>query len=196
MRRCTSRNSVAWRRHWPPSGNSSIALTTRSGSIQRSAIGRRRSSNGFNRMLRKTRGRPQMRFLRHSGIYRSDVSSLLVNSGQGAASRWSGLAQAIGRDGKNTPCPSSAMSSGRLILDRVARQHGPSPLHQRSQHKSIAASMETNYHRTVTSVLTAVSAQGATPIWQVRRFANGFESQDLGRGYSRTRRVPRASRRV
>jgi len=108
-----------------------------------------------------------MRFLRHSGIYRSDVLSLLVNSGQGAASRWSGLAQAIGRDGKNTPCPSSAMSSGRLILDRVARQHCPSPLHQRSQHKSIAASMETNYHRTVTSVLTAVSAQGAAPLSQL-----------------------------
>jgi hypothetical protein len=49
-----------------------------------------------------------MRFLRHSGIYRSDVLPLLLNSGQGAASRWSGPAQAIGRDGKSTPCPSSA----------------------------------------------------------------------------------------
>jgi len=103
-----------------------------------------------------------MRFLRHSGIYRSDVLSLLVNSGQGAASRWSGPAQAIGRDGRCTPCPSSAMSSGRLILDRVARQHCPSPLHQQPQHKSIAVLMKTNYHRTVTSVLTPVSPQGTT----------------------------------
>ena len=104
-----------------------------------------------------------MRFLRHRGIYRSDVLSLLLNSGQGAASRWSGPAQAIERDGKSTPCPSSAMSSGWLILDRVARQHCPSPLHQRSQHKSIAASMETNYHRTVTSVLTGCLTQGGHP---------------------------------
>ena len=63
----------------------------------------------------------RMRFLRHNGISRSDVSSLLVSSGQGAASRWSGPAQAIGRAGRSTPFPSSAMSSGRLFLDRVGR---------------------------------------------------------------------------
>src|SRR5690349_3472345 len=39
-----------------------------------------------------------------------------------------------GRDGRNyAPCSSSAMSSGRLFLDRVARQHCPSPLHRQSQ---------------------------------------------------------------
>jgi hypothetical protein len=46
------------------------------------------------------------------------------------------------------------MSSGRLFLDRVARQHRPSPLHRHTQHNSIARSEGTDYHRTVSSVLT------------------------------------------
>jgi hypothetical protein len=64
----------------------------------------------------KIEGALAKRFLRHTGIYRSDVSSLMVNLGRGPASR-SGPGQAIGRAGRNTPCPSSAMSSGRLFLD-------------------------------------------------------------------------------
>lgn len=64
----------------------------------------------------KNEGALNTRFFRHGGIYRSDVSSLLVNLGRGTASR-SGPGQAIGRAGRNTPCPSSAMSSGRLFLD-------------------------------------------------------------------------------
>jgi hypothetical protein len=36
-------------------------------------------------------------------------------------------------DGRSAPCPSSAMSSDRLFLDRVARQHCPSPLHRHAQ---------------------------------------------------------------
>jgi hypothetical protein len=38
-----------------------------------------------------------------------------------------------GRDGRRAPYPSSTMSSGRLFLDRVARQHCPSPLHRHGQ---------------------------------------------------------------
>jgi hypothetical protein len=64
----------------------------------------------------KNEGAPRMRFFRHDGIYRSDVSSPLVNLGRCPASR-SGRCQAIGHAGKNMPCPSSAMSSGRLFLD-------------------------------------------------------------------------------
>ena len=66
----------------------------------------------------KNEGALRTRFFRHDGIYRSDVSSLLVNLGRGTAFR-SGPGQAIGRAGRNTPCPSSAMSSGRLFLDGV-----------------------------------------------------------------------------
>ena len=42
-------------------------------------------------------------------------------------------AQVKERAGKITPSSSSAMSSDRLILDRVARQHCPSPLHRQAQ---------------------------------------------------------------
>ena len=66
----------------------------------------------------KTEGALTRRFLRHAGIYRSDVSFHLVNLGRSAASR-SGPSQALGRAGRNTPCPSSAMSSGRLFLDEL-----------------------------------------------------------------------------
>ncbi len=38
-----------------------------------------------------------------------------------------------GRDGRSAPYPSSAMSSGRLFLDRVARQHCPSPVHRQHE---------------------------------------------------------------
>ena len=37
------------------------------------------------------------------------------------------------RDGRGALCSSSAMSSDRLFLDRVARQHCPSPLHRHEQ---------------------------------------------------------------
>jgi hypothetical protein len=37
------------------------------------------------------------------------------------------------RDGRSAFCSSSAMSSDRLFLDRVARQHCPSPLHRHGQ---------------------------------------------------------------
>jgi hypothetical protein len=66
----------------------------------------------------KNEGALRKRFVRHVGIYRSDVLLPLVNLGQSAAVR-SGPGQAIGRAGRNTPCPSLAMSSGRLFLDGV-----------------------------------------------------------------------------
>jgi hypothetical protein len=73
-----------------------------------------------------------MRFFRHGGSYRSDVSSHLINLVPG--SRFTvGSGPGYRTRRKNTPCPSSAMSSGRLFLDRVARQHCPSPLHRHTQ---------------------------------------------------------------
>src|ERR1039457_1066442 len=41
-----------------------------------------------------------------------------------------------GRDGRTAPYPSSTMSSGRLFLDRVARQHCPSPLYRHGQNNT------------------------------------------------------------
>lgn len=43
------------------------------------------------------------------------------------------------RDGRGAFCSSSAMSSDRLFLDRVARQHCPSPLH-RHRHTTMHSS--------------------------------------------------------
>lgn len=73
-------------------------------------------------------------FSRHDGIYRSDVGVWIGKSwDRVAASRWSAPDPATGRDGSRAPRSSSAMSSGRLFLDRVARQQNPSPLHRPPQ---------------------------------------------------------------
>src|SRR5262249_40954685 len=63
-------------------------------------------------------------------------------------------AQVKERVGRTTLFSSSAMSSGRLFLDRADRHQSPSPLHRRDQNKLIARFEGTIYHQTVTSVLT------------------------------------------
>ena len=77
---------------------------------------------------------PEMRFLRHGRIYRSDRDHPSNRPGRDTASRWSAPRPAKRRDGRSAPYPSSAMSSGRLFLDRVARQQSPSPLHRQVEH--------------------------------------------------------------
>jgi len=101
----------------------------------------------------------RMRFLRHYGIYRSDVVPTATNLGRGPVPPPAGRsrAQVKERAGRTTLFSSSAMSSGRLFLDRVGRHHCPSPLHRQGQDNLIARSEGTNYHRTVSSVLTCLS---------------------------------------
>ena len=71
---------------------------------------------------------------RHGGIYRPDGGWQPVKTwGRGTASRWSAPGPVPGRDGRSASCSSFAMSSGRLFLDRVARQQCPSPLHRPAQ---------------------------------------------------------------
>jgi hypothetical protein len=83
--------------------------------------------------------RPSMRFLRHGGIYHTDVVKIKVkiknHTPGGTVPPPDGRprAQVKERAGRTTPFSSFAMSSGRLILDRVARQHCPSPLHRHAQ---------------------------------------------------------------
>ena len=101
-----------------------------------------------------------MRFLRHDGIYRSDVSSLPVNPARLPPPVGRPRCRAIGRDGRITPCPSSAMSSGRLFLDRGGRHQSPSPLRRHPQNKSLAFRRASLYHRTVSSVLTVCVSSG------------------------------------
>ena len=84
---------------------------------------------------------PSMRFLRHGGIYlvRCGFKTKTQNQNQTlgrdrAASRWS--APSPGRRTRredHAPSHRPQMSSGRLFLDRVARQHCPSPLHRHAQ---------------------------------------------------------------
>ena len=107
----------------------------------------------------KIEGALARRFVRHDGIYRSDVSSLLFTPGASPAFR-SGRCQGIGHAGKHMPCPSSAMSSGRLFLDRVARLQSPSLLHRHCQDKAIASSGQRTYHRTASCGLTGCLSLG------------------------------------
>src|ERR1039458_8443753 len=68
--------------------------------------------------------------------------NLSVRCGQTTTKPWGGTVpppagrprtQVEERVGRTTLCPSSAMSSDRLFLDRGARQHCPSPLHRHGQ---------------------------------------------------------------
>jgi hypothetical protein len=103
-----------------------------------------------------SRGPLILAFLRHGGIYQSDVGYFFYKLGPGCRlhdqepklagnpvrgqdypSAWapqpSGPDQAAGREGAHAQPPIVSMSSGRLFLDRVARQHCPSPLHRHAQ---------------------------------------------------------------
>ena len=171
-------------------GELSRNLTIRSGSARRWVTGRRWSlnvrfccpSSSHANCCVKREGALRSVF---SGMRNLSVRCVLTSfyPWAGPAFR-SGRSQGIGRAGKNTPCPSSAMSSGWLFLDRVARQHCPSPLHQRFQDKGIVIPNARIYHLTVASVLTAVSVQGATPNshhLSLERLNKGNESLDSPR---------------
>ena len=100
-----------------------------------------------------------MRFRRHDGIYRSDVvqdKTQKPNPENGTVPPPAGRprSQVKERVGRTTPFSSSAMSSGRLFLDRVGRHQSPSPLRRQCQHILIDRSRGTKYHQTVSSVLT------------------------------------------
>ena len=75
--------------------------------------------------------------------------NLSVRCGQDSTKPWGGTvpppvgrprAQVKERVGRTTPFSSSAMSSDRLFLDRVARQHCPSPLHRHEQNNMHSSS--------------------------------------------------------
>ena len=108
----------------------------------------------------------RMRFRRHGGIYRSDVVQVKTKPWGGTVPPPAGRsrAQVQERVGRTTPFSSSSMSSGRLFLDRGARQQSPSPLHRHTQDNRIARLEGTNYHRTVSSVLTVCVSSGGKRI--------------------------------
>jgi Tfp pilus assembly protein PilF len=80
------------------------------------------------------------------------------------------------------------MSSGRLFLDRVARQQSPSPLRRQAQHISVAGSKERIYHRTVTSVLTGcLTFRDRRTIWLNPDFSSPYIL--LGKAYAKTKQL-------
>ena len=89
-----------------------------------------------------------------------------INPGRYAAFR-SAIGPGKRRDGRNAPCSSSAMSSDRLILDRVARQHCPSPLHRQLDHTILDRFFKRIYHRTVSVSFPPCLTGGVHPIIRV-----------------------------
>jgi hypothetical protein len=85
----------------------------------------------------RTQKIPGMRFLRQAESIWSDgfPNQNHQNLGRGAASRWSapGPQSKDATRGTTRPAHRPQMSSDRLFLDRVARQHCPSPLHRHAQ---------------------------------------------------------------
>ena len=80
--------------------------------------------------LPKIRRILEMRFLRHA----ESIGPMHSNLGRVRRLPLVGdQAPVKERDGRNALCSSSAMSSGRLFLDRVARQHCPPPLYRHAQ---------------------------------------------------------------
>ena len=95
---------------------------------------RRSLTRHFLPKVSKNTGAPRMRSFRHRGIYHSDRAFRTIKAGAGLpppVGRHRGPAKE--RDGRSAPCPSSAMSSGRLFLDRVGRHQSPSPLRRHTQ---------------------------------------------------------------
>jgi hypothetical protein len=137
-----------------------------------------------------------MRFLRHDGIYRSDVSLLLVNPAQMPPPVGRPRCQAIARDGRSTPCPSSAMSSGRLFLDRGGRHQSPSPLHQHPQNSSLAFRRARIYHRTAGSVLTVCVSRGDKRSLRVMPEFHSHPQRRPAPGFARRSGFPRPSGRI
>ena len=80
---------------------------------------------------------PGMRFLRHAESIGPMRFSTPEKTGAGVPPPVGRpRAQLKGRDGRSAPRSSSAMSSDRLFLERVARQQSPSLLHRQPEHNT------------------------------------------------------------
>jgi len=120
----------------------------------------------------------RMRFLRHAESIGPmwPKSKSKPNPGAGTVPPPAGRprAQVKERVGRAAPFSSSAMSSGRLSLDRVARQHCPSPFHRQAHPKSVPGSGTIDFQRTVNSVLTVCLSRGDNPNQYPLTFTSEF----------------------
>jgi len=104
-----------------------------------------------------------VRFIRHGGIYRSDVS--LHHSDQGRSAAFRTGPTPAKRTRRKFPRPTHRRDEFRpAIPQRGARQHCPSPLHRQPYPKSVPGSGTMNLQRTVNSVLTVCLSLGDNPI--------------------------------
>jgi hypothetical protein len=111
----------------------------------------------------KNEGALRMRFFRYGGIYRSDVSSLLVTLGRGSRFPVRPVPGYRTRR-KEHGLPIVRDEFRPAIPQRDARQHCPSPLHRHHQLNTIAASNGIIYHRTVNSLLTVCLTHRDNPM--------------------------------
>ena len=116
-----------------PAGKPGACFTSLKERLRRSL--RRHSETATSKNTEELR----LRFLRHDGIYRSDVVPVKTKT---ETRPWGGTvpppagrprAQVKERVGRTTLFSSSAMSSGRLFLDRVGRHQSPPPLRRHAQ---------------------------------------------------------------
>jgi len=121
--------------------------------------------------------KPSMRFLRHGGIYRSDMGQNHLNPG------WL-RRPPVGR----RPCPGKRTRRKERVLltrivrdefrpvipHRVARQHCPTPLHRHPHPKTVPGWATMEWQRTVMSVLTVCLSRGDNRI-HVRSKSNVAE---------------------
>jgi hypothetical protein len=107
----------------------------------------------------KKEGALRMRFLRHGGIYRSDVLLRLLTPGRG--SRFPvGPVPGYRTRRKERALPIVRDEFRPAIPRWVARPHCPSPLHRQDQDKTFAVSNGIIYHRTVPRLLTVCLSRG------------------------------------
>jgi len=131
----------------------------------------------------------QYAFLRHVGIYLVRCGQLKTKSqtkprgGRRATSRWSAPSPGS-RTCREDHAPSHRpqMSSGRLFLDRVARQHCPSPLHRHAQtttpprpalRKPDISTLQRIGHFYFALTLTEAAKLSATPAGRARQCVQG-----------------------
>jgi len=100
------------------------------------------------------------RFPRHGGIYLVRCGSKTKpRGGSRAASRWSAPSPGSRtRREDRAPSHRPQMSSGRLFLDRVARQQSPSPLHRQLHPKTVPRWGTMNLQRTANGVCLEIGS--------------------------------------
>ena len=103
-----------------------------------------------------------VRFFRHGGIYRSDVS-FSFKPGPTLTAFRPGTTQAV-RAHRKVLRPTHRRDEFRPVIpQRDARQQSPSPLHRHAHPKSVPGSGTMNLQRTVNSVLTFCLSPGDHP---------------------------------